>query len=289
MSRLALGTVQFGLHYGIANSDGQVSDAQMTAMLRLAREHGVNMLDTAVAYGESEFRLGEAGVKDFKIVTKLPELPDSCDDAGVWVKQQIRESLARMGVASVYGVLLHKPEQLMGDMGVALYRALMNLKDSGYVQKFGISIYAPSELTQLIADFQVDIVQAPFNLIDQRLHSSGWLQRLKDKQVEIHTRSVFLQGLLLMGKEKIPAKFNQWNKLWGQWQSWIDASNISAVEACLNFPLSFPEIDKVVVGADSQEQLAKILKASNTVAKINLPNLSCDDENLINPGKWSSL
>ena len=289
MSRLALGTVQFGLNYGIANRDGQVTDSQMMAMLRLAREHGVDMLDTAVAYGESEFRLGKVGVKDFKIVTKLPEVPDSCDDVGLWVKQQIRGSLARMGVDSVYGILLHKPEQLMGMVGVPLYRALMELKDSGCMQKFGISIYAPSELTQLFADFQFDIVQAPFNLIDQRLHSSGWLQRLKDKQVEIHTRSAFLQGLLLMSKEKIPTKFNQWNKLWCQWQSWVDASNISAVEACLNFPLSFSEIDKVVVGADSQVQLTKILNASNTVIAIDPPNLSCDDENLINPGKWPSL
>jgi aryl-alcohol dehydrogenase-like predicted oxidoreductase len=132
-------------------------------------------------------------------------------------------------------------------------------------------------------------VQAPFNLVDRRLHSTGWLQRLKNSGVELHTRSTFLQGLLLMSQNEMPAKFAPWRELWNKWFRWLEHSCYSPVEACLAFPLSFPEIDRVVVGADSHEQLAQVIKAANYHSITMLPDLQCTDEDLINPGNWSKL
>ncbi len=289
MNRLALGTVQFGLPYGIANKAGQVSRAEAKAMLQLATTHGIDTLDTAIAYGDSEACLGDVGTQDFKVVTKLPALPDTCSDVKVWVAQQVNASLLRLGVKEVYGLLLHRSGQLLGSNGAALFQALEDLKSNGLVQKVGVSIYSPSELDTLTLHYHFDLVQAPFNLVDQRLYKSGWLQRLKDDGVEIHTRSAFLQGLLLMSLADVPSKFSPWVNLWQIWHSWLTAHDISALQASLAFPLSFPEIDRVVIGADSVSQLSQIISATKWPANISLPNLQCDDEGLINPVNWNQL
>ena len=289
MNRLALGTVQFGLPYGIANQTGQVSQEDVKAMLQLATFRGVDILDTAISYGHSESCLGELGTEGFKVVTKLPALPDGCQDVGHWVEQQMADSLARLRVNSVYGLLLHRSQQLLGLNGFSLNQAMQKLKDQGKVQKIGVSIYSPSELEFLTPKFPLDLVQAPFNLLDQRLSQSGWLGRLKDRGIEIHTRSVFLQGLLLISKEKIPTKFLVWHSLWDSWHRWLSCHEISAVEACLAFSLSYPEIDRVVVGVDNLQQLDQIMNLANKQPINDLPNLQIEDENLINPANWDKF
>ena len=289
MSRLALGTVQFGLAYGIANQAGQVSRPAAKAMLQLAAVNGIDTLDTAIAYGESETCLGEIGIRGFNLVTKLPTLPDNCQDVSVWVRGQVAASLSRLGVTAIYGLLLHRSEQLLGPNGAALYQALQELKEDGRVQKVGVSIYAPSELERLSQQYRFDLVQAPFNPVDRRLHNTGWLQRLKDDSVEVHTRSAFLQGLLLMAQAEVPSKFAPWSAVWQRWHQWLAHHDVSAVEACLGFSLSFPEIDRVVVGADSMDQLAQIVSAASIQTPSDLPALQCDDENLINPAYWPTL
>jgi aryl-alcohol dehydrogenase-like predicted oxidoreductase len=289
MSKLALGTVQFGLPYGVANQVGQVARSDAKTMLQLAAASGIDTLDTAIAYGDSEACLGALGTENFKLVTKLPAVPDDCANVGEWVRQQMSASFSRLGVNAVYGLLLHRSDQLLGPHRVALYQALQALKDTGQVQKLGISIYSPSELTALSPDYHFDLVQAPFNLIDRRLYSSGWMQRLKDDGVEVHTRSAFLQGLLLMAQDDVPVKFSHWGDLWDRWHQWLSEHGVSAVHACLAFPLSFPEIDRVIVGSDSVKQLSQIVSAANSQSFWGSPDLSCEDENLINPALWPKL
>lgn len=289
MNRLALGTVQFGLPYGIANLAGQVSRKEANAMLKHALANDIDTLDTAIAYGDSETCLGEVGTQGFKVVTKLPALPENCADVGGWIQQQVHMSLSRLGVTSVYGLLLHRSEQLLGQNGAALYQELKILKDKGKVQKIGISIYSPTELDALIPRYRFDLVQAPFNLIDKRLYRSGWMQRLKDYDVEVHTRSAFLQGLLLINQIDMPSKFLKWGSLWQIWHQWLADHDDSAINASLAFPMSFPEIDRVVVGADSQGQLAQIISVARSQPISKFPNLKCDDENLLNPVNWSLL
>lgn len=289
MNRLALGTVQFGIPYGIANQTGQVTRAMAKAMLKLAAENGIDTLDTAIAYGESEDCLGEIGTEGFKLVTKLPSVPDGCSDVNGWVQEQVVASLSRLGVGKLYGLLLHRPDQLLGLNGKKLYQSLQRLKDDGQVQKIGISIYAPSELDAITKLFHLDLVQAPFNLVDRRLLTSGWLQRLREGGVEIHTRSSFLQGLLLMPYEVIPSKFTPWAELWSKWQDWLAHHTVTALQACLAYPLSFSEIDRVVVGVDSVSQLAQIINLAQAKISNDLPDICSEDENLINPAHWSRL
>lgn len=288
--RLALGTVQFGLDYGIGNTSGQVDVAAVAELLALARRNGLDTLDTAVAYGNSEQVLGAVGVNDWKVVTKLPALPDDCHDVDAWVQTQMRMSLARLGVAKVYGVLLHRPTQLLESLGKDLLAALEGLKRSGQTQKIGVSVYGPEELESLFALTSFDLVQAPLNIMDRRLVTSGWTQRLKREGVELHTRSAFLQGLLLLPPAQRPEKFSRWNALWNEWQAWLEATGQTPLEACLRYVLSIADVDKAVVGVDSPSQLEEILAASIG----SLPNPAPDwsshvGAELLNPALWNTL
>lgn len=286
--KLALGTVQFGLPYGIANQSGQVTRFEGKAMLQLAADNGIDTLDTAIAYGESEQRLGEIGIPGWQIVSKLPAIPDACADTLKWVVEAVDGSMQRLNVDSLYGLLLHCPQQLMEKNGDHLYRALQQLKQDGLVQKIGISIYDFSELDVLCSRFQFDLVQAPFNIMDCRLIGTGWLTRLAAQDMELHVRSVFLQGLLLIAPSDRPPKFDRWEPLWSKWYEWLKDVNLTPLEACLRYALSFPEISRVVIGVDNQKQLKEIIHAAKGPAPQIPAVLKIDDPDLINPARWAA-
>ena len=287
--KLALGTVQFGLPYGIANPGGQISREDARQILALARESCIDTLDTAIAYGDSEACLGTLGTKGFKVITKLPALPKGVTGIAAWVGDQMQASLRRLKLDSVYGLLLHRSENLLGAAGRSMVQALERLKAEGIVQKIGVSIYAPQELDAATQACAIDLVQAPLNLVDRRLVTSGWLPRLHDQGVEVHTRSAFLQGLLLMPRETIPEKFSSWFHLFDHWHAWLQEHPVTAAEACLAFIASQPLIDRVVVGVDSHAQLQELLRAAGKEPPQQLPDLHCDDEKLINPSNWNSF
>jgi hypothetical protein len=287
--RVAIGTVQIGLPYGVANSAGQVPFAEAAKIVAVAAEGGVDTIDTAIGYGESERCLGQVGVTDFNVVTKLPSMPAGISDVTSWVNEQIEGSLARLSIAQLYGVLLHSPQELLGGNGPVLFTALCRLKERSLTRKIGVSVSAPEELQILTAKFRFDLVQAPLNLFDRRLAVTGWLQRLKDRAVEVHSRSTFLQGLLLLPRANIPAKFARWKGILDRWYAWLERHQTTAVRACLAYPLSLPEVDRVVVGIDNAEQLRTILTEAALALKMPLPDLACDDEDLINPARWSAL
>ncbi len=288
--KLALGTAQFGLSYGVANQNGQVDLEAGRKIVQMAAASGIDTIDTAIAYGESEQRLGEIGVGDFKIITKLPAIPTECVNISAWVSQNLKASLKRMGLSKLDGVLLHQPSQLPEKRGQEIYDALTQVKSAGLVNKIGVSIYSPLELDSIIQTFDIDIVQAPLNLIDRRLVTSGWLRQLHERCIEVHIRSVFLQGLLLMKRGQIPVKFERWSTIWNTWHNSLAHHNLSALTACLQYPLSLPEVNRVIVGVDNAAQLLELVDSH----QINVPqhdwkSIACDDEELINPSKWNQL
>ena len=189
-------------------------------------------------------------------------------------------------MSAVYGLLLHRLQQVLESGGEAIYQVLQELKKTGQIQKVGVSVYASGELEALIPRYRFDLVQAPFNLVDRRLHTSGWLQRLKDEDVEIHTRSAFLQGLLLMPQSTIPAKFAAWSELWRTWHEWLEQSELTPLQACLRYALSFSQISKVIVGVDNLPQLKEILVAAAGPLPQIPDALSTSDLALINPVNW---
>lgn len=285
--KLALGTVQFGLNYGIANQRGQVTLNEARSILERAEAAGLDTLDTAIDYGNSEQRLGDIGVSQWKVVSKLPAIPDGCLDVAAWVDATVAAALQRLGIRQLRGLLLHRPGQLYGEQGDVLYSALNRLKAEGVVQKIGVSIYHPDELTELTKNFSFDMVQLPFNIIDHRLIDSGWLSRLSQQGTEVHVRSVFLQGLLLMKPADRLKKFARWQPLWTQWEQWLADVELTPLQACLRFALAQPQIGRVIVGVDSLMQFNEILQAAEGDFPGIPPGLLvCDDPELLNPGNW---
>lgn len=287
-SRLALGTVQFGLNYGVANAGGKIAPAETVEIVRRARSAGVDMLDTAAVYGDAESRLGGIGVADWNVVSKLPPLPDGVDPEK-WVRQVVDQSLSNLRIPRLYGMLLHRPSDLHGPQGEKLYQAMLAVQQEGLVGRIGVSVYGPSDLETTYGRFAMGLVQAPLNLVDRRLVTSGWLSRLKQDGVEVHVRSAFLQGLLLMTQKDRPRKFAMWREIWARWDRWQLEHPVSPQAMCLAYPLACPQVDRVVVGVDSSDQLMQLLAAVRSIDEGCIPDLSCDDERLINPSNWTLL
>lgn len=285
--RLALGTVQFGQAYGIANHSAMVEPDAIAQILACGWNAGVGTLDTAVSYGVSEQRLGETGVEQWQVISKVPALPQGRSDVAGWLEEAVYGSLERLRIPKFRGLLFHRPAQLLGRRGGALYAALAAMRDQGLVDKIGISVYGPEELEALCARFSFDLVQSPFSVIDRRLVDSGWLARLRKQGVEIHVRSLFLQGLLLMEPGRRPDAFERWHSLWDRWHGWLNEESVTPLQACLSFALSEPRIDRVVVGVDSLRQLQAILTNADAIVTPPPTDLRSSDLDLINPSRWS--
>jgi len=290
MSKIALGTAQFGLPYGISNTHGQVDRTEMDNIWQVARGANITMLDTAIAYGNSEENIGTTDSVGFDIVTKLPPLAGAKTSVTQWVHSQVENSLTKLKRNSVYGLLLHNPADLLTSNGDELLGALVNLKREGLIEKFGISIYSPTELDSLfsqIQNFMPDIVQTPLNIIDQSIASSGWLTRLSEMNVEIHIRSVFLQGLLLQQSHERSMSFNRWSSVFAQFDSWSSAQQLSPLAACLGHVLSYPEVSKTIIGVTSANELKQIIAASSGDHVRAPQSLQVTDVDLIQPMNWN--
>jgi hypothetical protein len=287
--KLALGTAQFGMNYGIYNLSGRMSLLEAKEIIRVGREHGIDTLDTAIAYGDSEALLGQLDIGHWKIITKLPSVPDNCTDIEQWVRNQIQQSMTRLRVTKLHGVLLHHPAQLLEPMGPALYNALQSIKSIGMTRKIGVSVYGPHELDALFDAYKFELIQAPLNILDRSLVDSGWTAQLHDAGIEVHTRSVFLQGLLLMPQSQRPVKFLRWTDIWNEWDCWLEREGLTPVQACLRYVTSLSTIDRVVIGVDDVVQLNQILKSANG-RLTNLPEFNTlRDARLINPARWNQL
>ena len=262
--------------------------AEAVAILRYAREIGIDTLDTAIAYGVSEQLLGRIGVRDWKVISKLPTVPESCADVRGWVRSSVLRSVERTGVPRLHGILLHRSRELLASHGDALGRAMLALRNEGVVAKIGVSIYDPEELDAIGSRLPLDIVQAPLNVLDRRIISSGWLARLRDKGTEVHARSVFLQGLLLMNSVERPVVFDRWQVLWHRWEQWLRDLALDPLQACLGFALSQSGVSHVVVGVVSASQLREIATCLAAPSAVPPADIACVDPDLINPSRWST-
>ena len=288
--RLALGSAQFGMHYGISNETGQVGLIEIKRILSECEKAGIDLIDTAISYGDSERVLGQTGVQQFRIVTKIPGVPDGTENVATWVRREVEGSLDRLKVPHLYGLLMHQSAMLLQSNAYQVVQAMQDLKKAGIVQKLGMSLYNPCELNNVKRLFKPDLVQLPLNVLDRRFEERGWLKILCSEGVEIHSRSSFLQGLLLMKRTDIPSKFGRWRLVWDSWHSYLDATGVKACAACLNYPLNLPEVDRVVVGVTSAAQLIELLRdTKNSTGFEQWPGLANVDQRLINPSLWARL
>jgi aryl-alcohol dehydrogenase-like predicted oxidoreductase len=291
MSKIALGAVQFGIDYGINSENGQVQPEEVRSILNYAHSQNIDLLDTAPAYGNSEKVLGVANVQNFKVVTKTrhfnnAEISNSDIDL---LKKDFSCSLTDLRQKSFYGVLVHNADDLLKPGSQKLFDQLENLKKAEKIKKIGVSVYDHKQLQSILENFDIDIVQLPFNILDKRLIDSGMLTILQNRGIEVHARSVFLQGLLLMTEQSRPGKFKRWGALWKVWHEWLNDNQITALEATIRYAISIPEISKVLVGVDTVDQLKEIVMASPGILPDTPPEMFTNDADLLNPSNWGGL
>ena len=285
-SKLAIGTANFGLAYGAANINGRLSDAEIKNIMQQAERSKVTTFDTAQGYGDSEVRLSSFMQDNTNVITKIGiELQNN--KISSTIQQLFFRSLHRLQCERLYALLLHNPEVLLGREGPSIVNELQHLKDQGFVEKIGISIYDPKILNVILQSIEIDIVQLPFNIFDREIYFSGWVEKLKKKDIEIHTRSVFLQGILLMQQQNLPNWFKEnWPELFDQWFEFQQQVDANADEIALTFVLRQPWVDKVVVGVDDAQQLSRLVEIEKSVKTLYKPTFFSRDSNLINPSKW---
>jgi len=273
-SRIALGTVQFGLDYGISNSNGKPSLNEIDSILNLAIDNNIIFLDTANAYGEAEQVIGLLNSNRFEIVTKF--LPESQN--GLF-ENQFQESLLKLKTDKVFGLLAHRPMDVVNNPKIW---EKMNLqKDLQKVMKIGFSFDKPEEYYAVIKkSFFPDLVQVPFNYFDDRFVDI--IEELKDKGCEIHVRSAFLQGLFFTDTNQLPSFFDEVKELLSKLQKEYDTSLPATL---LRFVLDNESIDKVLVGVQNKIQLKNILDSLQNAPEIKKLDRKINHK-IVQPSLW---
>lgn len=258
LSRLMLGCVQFGLNYGIANKTGQPSLDSVRDIVSFAFEHGINCLDTAAAYGESEQVLGqvleELGIQNqVTVITKIPLIADNLTASEVdqIVETSILRSLERLRLEVLPVCLFHNEENFVYVNSLNKYRS------KGLVQHIGCSVATPEYALEIVRSGQCEAMQLPFSVLDSRFLDQQIIAEAEANGISVFTRSVFLQGLALMPREEIPEQLSEVITV-------LDAleklSGMEMKELALRYVLSIPTISSVLIGVDSQEQLRQNLR-----------------------------
>ncbi len=284
-SKLALGTVQFGLDYGINNQRGKIPQSEVFDVLSLAWGAGIDTLDTSAGYGDSEQVIG-AYVKghdeNFNVVSKF-----SMKDAQ-YVHQVLTQSLMQTGFNFFYGYLFHCFEDFKKNPQT--WDELKSLQDAGKIRKIGFSLYLEEELEYVLEEkLKIDLVQVPYSVFDRRFEK--YFRSLHEAGVEIHTRSSFLQGLVFKKPEELDQYFEKIKSKIGQLHQLAKINNVTVAELCLQFVLSMPFIDKVLVGVDNLSHLQEMLairEASplGTAVMEQLMGLEEVDQKIILPFNW---
>lgn len=284
-ARLALGTAQFGLAYGINNTRGQIPAAEVKQILQEASAAGIDTIDTAYAYGESERAIGGAldDTMSFRIVTKYPASDSGRPPLASW-----QESCERLGHRPVYGYLLHN-YAAFGDR-LHLVDFLQELREQGQVQRTGFSLYHPEELREIFdRGLPFEIVQVPFSVLDQRFRP--YFPELHRRGVEVHTRSAFLQGLVFRDPGTLPAFFRPALEALNRLRDAARELQLGMAELCLGFCLAQAQVDRVVVGVDGVGNLRQNIACGSAVKVIDanrelLPSLALDVPEVLNPALW---
>lgn len=278
MLKLALGTAQFGLPYGINNRYGMPSRWDVKRTLDCAHENGVNILDTAQAYGNSESLIGDLNLHRFRVVTKIGA-PDS---NYLNTTQLVTQSLGRLKLNKIYAVLAHSADVAMANP--KMIDDLRRLKDRGLIEKIGYSVYTPQTLAKLIDIFgEPDIVQFPYSHLDRRFEIIG--SKLHAAGVEIHTRSAFLQGLVFRDVDLLPSFFDPIKEyLISLRENFGGNENIA--NYLFNFCSSRGFIDNVVVGVNNELELLDIIKRKIDSVNLRIKAPDCLNEDIMLPYRW---
>ncbi len=287
IDKLALGTAQFGLAHGVSNLRGRLNDAEAQATLDLAADAGLHYLDTSAEFGDAELKIGKLAprTRPFKVTTKTISLANGLGA----LENRARRSLRNLGAPSAYALLINSAEDLLGPGGEALWRKAQELKDAGLFERVGVSVRAEDAPAALARRFKPDIMQLPVSLLDQRLITSGELQTLAELGVELQLRSIFLQGLLFLPRDGLPAELASAGPRLSRIRREIAEAGADPLQAALSFALQRPEATSVIVGVASAAELRAIIAAAMAPPpRLDWSNLALDDAQAQGVGLWAA-
>lgn len=285
MVNLGIGTVQFGMDYGINNSLGQVTDSEIRKIFSLMQENNISILDTSSGYGSSESAIGKNRIQGWNPFTVSKFLKNKSD---LSVLASAEESIKKLNTQKLYGYLIHHFSDYEKDP--SLWDEFKRLKKENLSEKIGFSLYYEKEIEKLFLDqVDFDMIQIPYNLFDRRFEK--YFRELKERNIEIHTRSVFLQGLFFKHPKDLSVFFNQIIGRIEKIHQISQENNLSIEEIALGFVLINKYIDCAIIGVDSCEMLKKNIKTFSVLEKIKkiesaLGDLEMHDEQILLPFNW---
>lgn len=283
--KLALGTAQFGLQYGINNKNGIPDEKQLLDILNKAYQESIDTIDTSISYGNAEKRIAKLSLKKFKIISKTIELKSKND-----LLNSFKESINNLGINRLDGYLIHNVENLLDYP--ELWETMISIKKQKLVKKIGVSIYTPKQLNSILKKNIIpDIIQLPYSLLDRKFEK--YFSRLKKLNIEIHVRSVFLQGLYFMNPEDLSENLIPLKYYLISIQDICKKLEVLIAELALNFVYSNRLIDKIIVGVDSEEHLTLNVnmiknwdKSKNSKMKKLVKSITVAEKKLLNPSNW---
>ena len=285
-NKIILGSANFGQIYGIKKNF--IKKNEIKKLFNIASKNKIKVIDTSPVYNNSEKIIGLLNNNRFKIISKIPKPPKNIKRENIkkWLKQKVMISLKNLKIKKFECLLLHNANSLLCKNGDEIYKGIRNMKINGFTSKIGVSIYDFNVLDKILKKFKFNLIQAPFNILDQRLVEKGWLKKLKKRKIEVHARSIFLQGILLLKHNQLPKKLKKLNNKWIAWEKWLKKNKFSSLQVCLSFILSQRQLDGIVVGCNNTNQLNQILKSKQLKNNFSLPNLNIKDKKLIDPREW---
>ncbi|MCI8918183.1 MAG: aldo/keto reductase [Eubacterium sp.] len=297
MAELCLGTVQFGMKYGINNILGQPVEDDVFDMLDAAIEDGIHVIDTASAYGTAEMVLGKYlksnKRKDcLQIISKLRPnvISDGEKDVSGRIRRECEDTLHRLNISCLDGYLLHTPGYIYNS---EILDGMRKLKEQNLIRHAGISIYDLKEGYAALSAGGMDYIQLPYSILDQRGVQKGFIQKAKQSGMTVFTRSAFLQGLFMMDREKIPAGLRHVIPYLEKFDRILERHGAGKAEALIHFAASEADIDYVVFGVDTKEQLQQDIDAyhnkkitSECIAEIKDTFVSIE-KSIIFPSLWA--
>jgi len=290
VKKLILGTVQFGLNYGINNKTGKPTESEIKSILDLSYQNGISMLDTAEAYGNSQEAIGNyhrSSSNKFEIISKYHA---ERGDLGNGFLAHVKSDLDILEVKQLYGYFFHSFQAY--ETGFKQFiNEIKEVKKKKWVKKIGVSVYTNQEFEAVLHNSEIELIQVPFNLLDNIQQRGVLLAEAKKNGIEVHSRSVFLQGLFFIDPEKIPLNLFGLKRSLQALSEIRHESQLSIIQLCLQYACLQPNIDKVLVGIDSENQLFEII--SSMTATINpetvaaIESIEIDNVNLLNPATWN--
>lgn len=274
-----IGSANFVQKYGASST--KVSYNEIKKILNIAKKNSIFKIDTAESYLKREQIFKDID-KKFKFTTKI--IPDIRWESIEFCQKKIEDHFKFIGINKVETLFFHDIKILFTKNGNKIFRNFEELKKKNFFQKIGLSIYNINYLDYLILNYNFDVVQCPYNILDKRILTTGWYEKLKNQEKEIHIRSIFLQGMLvnkLLYKKKY---FRQWKEIFNRWFKFLEDKKISPIDYCLSDLLKY-DFNNVVVGIDNSKNLNELINFK-TISKNKMKNFQINDTKLIDPRNW---